>query len=172
MQEIWVQSSGSDKPCLCSTVAKSTDSGARQVLFEFWLCCCSVTKSCLTFWDPMGCRLPCPSRSPGACSNSCPLSRWCYHFVLSFPSPPAFSLSQHEGLFQWVGSASSGQSTGASALASVLPMNIQDWFPSGLTGWLSLQSKGLSRVFSGTTIQKHQFFSAQPSLWSNSHICL
>ena len=65
---------------------------------------------------------------------------------------------------------SGGQSTGASASASVLPMNIQNWFPLGLTGWISLQSKGLSRVFSNTTVQKHQFFSAQPSLWSNSHI--
>ena len=77
---------------------------------------------------------------------------------LSPPSPPAFNLSQHQGLFQWV---SSLQSIGASASASVLPMNIQDWFPLGWTDWLSLQSKGLSRVFSDTTVQKHQCFGTQ-----------
>ena len=99
-------------------------------------------------------------------------------YPLSSPSPSVFNFSQHQGLFQWVGSfpmsrlfASGGHSTGVSASASILPMNIQDWFPLGLTGLISLQSKGLSRVFSSTTIQKHQFFSAQPSLWSNSHIC-
>ena len=89
---------------------------------------------------------------------------------LSSPSF-AFSLSQHQGLFKWVSSSHhGGQSIGASASASVLPMNIQDWFPLGWTGWISLQSKGLSRVFSNTTAQKHQFFGAQLSLWPNSHI--
>ena len=78
---------------------------------------------------------------------------------LSSPSPPAFSLSQHQGLIQWV-SPSGGQSIGASASASVLPMNIQDWFLLGLTGWISLQSRGLSGIFSNTTVQKHQFFGA------------
>ena len=87
------------------------------------------------------------------------------HLILS---PPALNFYQHQGLFQWV---SGSQSIGASASASVLPMNIQGWFPLGLTGFISLQSKGLSRVISSTTIRKHQFFSAQPSLWSNSHIC-
>ena len=78
---------------------------------------------------------------------------------LSFLSPPAFSLSQHQGLFQWVSFfASDGHNTGASASASVLPMNIWDWFPLGLTGLISLKSKGVSRVFSNTTVQKHQFF--------------
>ena len=89
---------------------------------------------------------------------------------LSSPSPPALDLSQHQDFFQWV--SSSHQVTKvfeASASASVLPMNIQDWFPLGLTG-LILLSKGLSRVFSSTTVQKHQFFCTQPSLWSNSHI--
>ena len=80
----------------------------------------------------------------------------------SFPASGSFLMSR---LF-----ASGGQSTGASASASVLPMNSQDWFPLGLTGWISLPSKGLSRVFSSTTIGKHQFFSAQPFLWSNSHM--
>ena len=77
--------------------------------------------------------------------------------------PPAFNLSQHQGLFKWV-SSSGGQSIGVWASASVLPVNIQDWFPLGWSGWISLQSKGLSRVFSNTTIQNHQFFSAQLSL--------
>ena len=84
---------------------------------------------------------------------------------LSSPSPPAFNLSQHQGLFQWVGSfASRGQSTVASASASVLSMNSQGWFPLGLISLISLQSKGLSRIFSNTTVQKHQFFGAQLSL--------
>ena len=88
---------------------------------------------------------------------------------LSFPSP-AFNLSQHQGLFQWTQFfASGGQSIGASASASVLPMNILDWFPLGWTSWISLQSKGLSRVFSNTTVQKHQFFGAQLSLVQLSH---
>ena len=88
---------------------------------------------------------------------------------LPSPSPPAGNLSQHQDLFP-IGRlfASGDQSTGASA--SARPMNIQDWFPLGLTGWISFQSKGLSRVFSNTTVQKHQFFSSQPSLWSSSHI--
>ena len=82
---------------------------------------------------------------------------------------PAFSLSQHQGLFQWVSSSHLVAKFWASASASVLPINIQDWFPLGLTGLISLQSRGLSRVFS-TTVEKHQFFGIQPSLWSSSHI--
>ena len=92
---------------------------------------------------------------------------------LSFPSSPAFNLPQHQGLSFRMSQffASSGQSIGASTSASVLPMNIQDWFPLGWTGWISLQSKfWLSRVFSTTTVQKHQFFSAQLSLYFDSHI--
>ena len=136
-------------------------------------CYCSVAKSC-----PILCnkriehaRLPCPL-SPGVCSNPCPLSQWCYLTISSSVTPsPALNLSQHQGLFQWViFLTSDGQSTGASASASVPPMDIQGWFPLGSTGLISLQSKGLSRVFSNTTIQKHQFFCAQSSLWSNSHI--
>ena len=87
---------------------------------------------------------------------------------LSSPSPPALSLSQHQDLFQWV--SSSHQVAKVSAATSVLPVNIQDWSPLRWTGWISLQSKGLSRVFSNTTVQKHQFFDAQLSSWSNSHI--
>ena len=96
---------------------------------------------------------------------------------LSPLSPPALNPSQDQGLFQYVGSfpmcrpfISGGQSIGASASASVLPMNIHSWFPSGWTCWISLQSKGLSKLFSSTTVQKHQFFGAQPSLRSNSNI--
>ena len=104
-------------------------------------------------------RLPCPTLSPSVCSDSCPLSQWCYLTISptavffsclqSFPASGSFPMSR---LF-----ASGGQSIGALASASILPMNIQDWFPLGLTGLISLQSKGLSRVFSNTTVQKHQF---------------
>ena len=115
-------------------------------------------------------RLPCPSLSPKVFSNSHPLIQWCHPIISSFvPSSPALNLFQHQGLFQWVSSSSGGQSIGASASASVLPINIQSWFPLGLTG-LILQSKGFSKIFFSITVQKHQFFSAQPSLWSNSHI--
>ena len=118
-------------------------------------------------------RLSCPSPSPRVCSNSCPLSPWCHPTISSsvvpfssclqsFPASVSFPVSR---LF-----TSGGQSIGASAPASVLPTNIQDWFPLRLTGVISLQSKELSRVFSNTTVQKHQFFSTQPSLWSNSHM--
>ena len=114
-------------------------------------------------------RLPCPPLSPRIYSNSCPLSQWChpsFHPLLSpfssclqsFPTSESFPVSR---LF-----TSGGQSIGAPASSSVLPMNIQDWFPLGWTGWISLQSKGLSRIFNSTTIQKHQFFSTQPPLWS------
>ena len=92
------------------------------------------------------------------------------HLILSSPSPPAFSLSQYQALFQRISSLHQVVKVGVSASASILPMNIQDWFNLGLTGWISLPSKGLSRVFSNTTVQKHRFFSAQLSLWSNSHI--
>ena len=117
-------------------------------------------------------RLPCPSPSPGACSNSCPLSQWCHPTISSsvvpfsclqsFPASGPFLMSR---LF-----VSGGQRIGASASASVFPVNIQDWFPLGWTGLISLLFKGLSRIFSNTTVQKHQFFGARPSLWSNCHI--
>ena len=114
----------------------------------------------------------CPSLSPGVCSYSCLLSLWHYLTISSSAASFSFSLnlSQHHGLFQWVNSTSSGQSIGALASISVPPMNIQCWFPLGLIGLISLQSKGISRVFSSTTIWKHQPFGAQTSLWSNSHI--
>ena len=119
--------------------------------------------------------LPSHSLSPRACSNSCPSSRWSHStisssaisfssYLLSFPASGSFPMTL---LF-----TSSGQISGASALVPVLPMNIQGWFPLGLTGFISLQSKGLSRVFSSTTeIWKHQFLGTQPYLWSNSQIC-
>ena len=90
--------------------------------------------------------------------------------ALSSPSPPAFNLSQHQSLFQWVSSLHQVAKVLVSASASVLPMNIQDWLPLRLTVLISLLSKGLSGVFSNTTFQKHQVFGAQPSSWSNSHI--
>jgi len=124
-------------------------------------------------WDPMDCRLPCLSPTLGACSNSCPLSRWCYPTISSSVIPfssclQSFPASEFFPMSRLL--ASSGQNIRASDSVSVPPTNIQDWFPLGLTGWIYLQSKGLSRVFSNTTVQKHQFFSAQLSLWSNSHI--
>ena len=112
-------------------------------------------------------RPPCLSPTPGACWNSCPLSWWCHPSILSsiipfsscpkpLPASGSFPMSQ---LFAW-----GGQSIGISASASVLPMNIQDWFSLGWIDWLFLQSKGLSRVFSNTTVQKHQFFGTKLSL--------
>ena len=118
-------------------------------------------------------RPPCPSPTPGVHPNPCPSSQWCHPTISSsavpfsscpqsFPASGSFPMSQ---LF-----LSGGQSTGVSASTSVLPMNTQDWSPLGWIGWISLQSKGLSRVFSNTTVQRHQFFGTQLSLQSNSHI--
>ena len=132
----------------------------------------SVAQSCPTL-RPRGlqhARPPCPSPTPGDYSNSCPLSRWWCHATISSLYRPLLPHSVFPSIrfFSSKFFASGGQSIGASAL--VLPMNIQDWFPLGWTGWISLQSKGLSRVFSNTTVQKHQFFEAQLSSWSNYHI--
>ena len=134
---------------------------------------CQVVSNSLRPHKLQHTRLPCPSLSPRVFSNSCPLSQWCHptisssiapfsFFPQSFPASESFPMSQ---LF-----ASGDQSIGASALASVLPMNPKHWFSLGLTVLISLLSKGLSRVFSSTTIRKHQFFGIQPSLWSKSHI--
>ena len=119
-------------------------------------------------------RRPCPPPAPGACSNSCPSCWWCHPNISSsivpFSScPQSFPTSGSSQMSQLI--ASGGQSIGVSASTSVLPMNTQDWSPWEWTGWIFLQSKRLSRVLFHTTVQKHQFFSAQPSLWSNSHIC-
>ena len=118
-------------------------------------------------------RPPCPSPTPGVYSNSCPSRRWCHPAISSsvvpFSSWPQSLLAS--GSFQMSQLfTSGGQSIGVSASTSVLPMNTQDWSPSGWTGWIFLQSKGLSRVFSNTTVQKHQFFGTQLSSQSNSHI--
>ena len=125
---------------------------------------CSVVSDSLQPHELQHARPPCPSPNPRVYSNPCPLSRWCHPTVSSsvvpfsshFQSFPALGSFQMSQFF-----ASDGQRIAVSASASVLPMNIQDWFPLGWTGWISLQSKGLSRVFSNTTFQKHQFFSTQ-----------
>ena len=132
---------------------------------------CSVVSNSLWPYGLQHTRIPCPSLSPGVCSNSCPLVQWCHptisssvvpfsNCLQSFPASGSFPMS-------WL-FVSGGQSVEASASVSVLSMNIQGLFPLGLTG-LILLSEGLSRVFSSTTIWKHQFFGAQLSLWSNSH---
>ena len=115
----------------------------------------------------------CSSPTSRAYSNSCPLGQWCHPAISSSVIPFSSCLQSVPASGSFLMSqffASGGQSIGVSASTSVLPMNIQDWFSSELTGWISLQSKGLSRVFSNTTVQKHQFFGAQLLLWSNSHI--
>ena len=133
----------------------------------------SVVSNSLRPHELQHARPPCPSPTPRVHPNSCPSSRWCHPAISSsvipfsscpqsLPASDSFPMSQ---IFAW-----GGQSTGVSALASVLPKNIQDWSPSEWTGWISLQSKGLSRVFSNTTVQKHQFFGAQLSSQSSSHI--
>ena len=126
--------------------------------------------------NPMDCSmpgLPVHQPAPGVYSDSCPLSQWCRPTILSSVFPFSFHLQPFSASGSFPTSqffASDGQSIGVSALASVLPMNIQEWVPLGWTSWISLQSKGLSRVFSNTTVQKHQFFGTQLSLQSNSHI--
>ena len=134
---------------------------------------CSVMSDSLRPHESQHARSPCPSPTPRVHSDSCPSSQWCHpaisssviHFSScpqSLPASESFPMSQH---FSW-----GGQSTGVSALASFVPKKAMGWSPSEWTGWISLQSKGLPRVFSNTTVQKHQFFSTQPSSQSNSHI--
>ena len=137
----------------------------RGVQFSWVQFSRSVVSDSLQPHEPQYTRPPCQSQTPGVHPNPCPLSRWCHptisvipfsSYLQSFPASGSFQMSQ---LF-----ASGGQSIGVSASTSVPPMNTQDWAPLGWTGWISLQSKGLSRVFSNTTVQKHQFFGAQLSL--------
>ena len=127
----------------------------------------SVMSDSLRAHEPQHARPPCPTPTPRAYPNSCPLSRWCHPTISSsvipfssclqpFPASGSFQMSQFL--------ASGGQSIRVSASTSVFPMNIQDWFPLGWTGWISLQSKWLSRVFTNTTVQKHKFFTAKLSL--------
>ena len=136
---------------------------------------CSVPKLCLTLRSHwlQHTRLPCLPLSPRVCSNSCALSQWCYLTTSSSDAPFSFCLKSFPASGSFPDSklfASGGQSTGDSASASVPAMNIQDWFPLVWTGWIFLLFKGLWRVFSNTTAQKHQLFGAQLSLKSNSHI--
>ena len=133
---------------------------------------CSVMSDTFRLYGLQRARLPCPSSIHRAYSNSCPLSQWCHPTILSSVVPFSSCLQSFpaSGSFQMsYFFASGGQSIGVSASASVLPMNIQDWFPLGWTGWISLPFKGLSRIFN-TTVQKHQFFGTQLSSQSNSHI--
>ena len=133
---------------------------------------CSVLSDSLRPHESQNAKPPCPSLTPGVHLNSCASSQWCHPAISSsvpfstcpqsLPASESFPMSQH---FAW-----GGQSTGVSASASFLPKKSQGWSPSEWTGWISLQSKGLSRVFSNITVQKHQFFYAQPSSQSNSHI--
>ena len=152
---------------------------------EHWLCAShcanissvqfsrSIVSDSLWPHESQHTRPPCPSPTPGVYPNPCPLSRWCHSAISSsvilfascpqsLPASGSFPMSQ---LFAW-----GGQSIGVSASASVLPMNTQDWFPLGWTAWIFLQSKGLSRIFSNTTIQKHEFIGAHLSSPPNSHI--
>ena len=152
----------------CSVnVHSSFSSSAYYLTFTSVQFSHSVVSDSLQPHGPQHARLPSPSPTPGTCSNSCPPSQWCHPNISSFVVPfssclqsfPAWGSFPVSQLF-----ALGGQRIGASASASVLPMNIYDWSPLGWTGWISLQSKGLSRVFSNISVQKHQFFSAQLSL--------
>ena len=146
------------------------ESVRMRLLFLF---SCSVMSSCLWLHGLQHPRLPCPLPTPGVCSNSCPLTRWCHPTISSsvvlFSSCPQSFAASGSFSMSWLFTLG-GQSIGASAAASVLPVDVQGWVPLGWTGFISLLSRELSRVFSSTTVWKHQFFSAQPSLWSNSHI--
>ena len=152
-----------EKYCIGTWIVRSMNQGKFSSV-QFSL---SVVSNSLQHHELQHTRLPCPSSTPGVYSSSCPLSQWCHltisssviHFsscLQSFPTSGSFQMSQ---LF-----TSGGQNIRVSASTSVLPMNTQDWFPLGWTGWISLQSKGLSRVFSNTTVQKHKFFCTQLSL--------
>ena len=158
-----------------------TDWGGKWVLF-WWAGPCSVqfslvAQSCMTPCNPIDCRLPYPSPILRVYSNSYPLSRW-YHPTISFSDDPFSSCLQcfpASGSFQMSQLfTSGGQSIGVSASTSVLPMNMQDWFPLGWTDRISLQSKGLSRIFSNTTVQKHKFFGAlyTPTLYTTAFFIL
>ena len=157
------------------TRLKQFSSSSRCHIIELFLRSCSVDKLSPTLWSHglKHAKLPCLSLSLGVCSNSCPLSQLCPPTISSsvapfYSCPQSFLASMYFPMSQLF--VSGGQSIGASASASVLPVNIQGWFLLGLTGLISLQSKGVSRVFSSTMVRKHQFFGTQPILWSNSHI--
>ena len=154
--------------CLCFPIKLGQWAEGSSVQFSR-----SVMSDSLQHHGLQHARPLCPPPTPRVYPNSCPLGWWCHPTISSsvvpfssclqsFPASGSFQMSQFF--------TSRGQRVGVSASASVLPMNIQDWFPLGWTGWISLQSKGLSRVFTNTTIQKHQFFGSQLSLYSKSHI--
>ena len=169
--------------CLCldvwlSCLSMIYNCGCNRILacacFFLWMkssvqFSCSVVSNSLCPHGLQRARLHCP----GACSNSCPVSQWCHPTISSSVIPFSSCLQSFPGSGSFLRSqffSSGSQRIGVSASTSVLPMNIQDWFPLGWTGWFSLQSEGLSKVFSNTIVQKHQFFGAQLSLWSDSHI--
>ena len=156
-----------------NTLAIPTSRCGLFQMVQFSQFSCSVVSDSLWLHELQHARTLCPSPTPGVHSDSRPSSQWCHSAVSSsvvpfsscpqsLPASESFPMSQ---LFAW-----DGQSTGVSALASFLPKNTQNWSPLGWTGWISLQSKGLSRVFSNTTVQKHQFFGTQLSSQSNPHI--
>ena len=161
---LFSQLSHSPLPPTVSTCLFSTSASPLRLLFS-----CQVVSNSLWPHGLQHTRLPYPSPSPGICPSSCPVHRWChptistsvtlFFCVRSFPASGSFPMN-------WL-FASGGQSIGASAL--VVPLSIQDWFPLRLTGMISLLSKGLSWVFSSTTVQNYQFFSTLPSVWSSSH---
>ena len=153
---------------IINSLLQNSDLSWRKVPFSH-----SVVSDSLRPHESHHARPPCPSPTPRVHSDSCPSSQWCHPAISSsvipfsscpqsLPAPETFPMSQ---LFAW-----GGQSTGVSALASFPPKKSQGWSPSEWTGWIFLQSKGLSRVFSNTTVQKHQFFTTQPFSQSNSHI--
>ena len=158
---------------LAANNSSSRKEPADQIQFSSVQFSHSVVSDSLQPHEPQHARPSCPSPIPRVHPNPCPSSWWCHLTISSsvvpfsscpqsFPASGSFQMNQ---LFTW-----GGQSIGVSVLTWVLPMNTQNWSPLGWTGWISLQSKGLSRGFSNTTVQKHQFFSVQLSLWSNSHI--
>ena len=170
---LWVSISLFTLPiCYCMTSILSKRTFSILIICS---CSCSVTKFAWLFGTPWtaACQTSLFSLSPGSCSNLCLSIRWCYLNFSSSAAPFSSCLQSFSALgyfpISWL-FTSGGQSFGPSASALVVPMNIQDWFPLGLTDLISLQSKGLSRVFSNTTIPKHIFFHTQSSLWSNSHI--
>ena len=152
------------------------EENTREYLQDLRRTFSSVAQSCPTLCDPMNCSMPGLPVHHQLPESTQTHVYWVGDAIqpshpLSSPYPPALNLSQHQGLFKWVSSSHQvAKVLGVSASTSVLPMNTQDWSPLGWTGWISSQSKGLSRVFSNTTVQKHQFFCAQLSLQSNSHI--
>ena len=146
----------------------------KSVVTKLFLFSHSVVSDSLWPHGLQHARLSCPSLSPRVCWNSCPLNWWCHPNISSSVFPFSFCLQSFQATGSFPRSClfiPGGQNSGASASASVLPMNIQGWLPLGLTGSIFLLCKGLSRVFSRTTVWKHQFFETQLSLWSNSYIC-